>query len=144
MCYHSFLIKQGFEKFLRIPPYSMRCMIPETLVQRFHTETATFHLSCGEYVVLPLDWTAILRLRFSGHSLSPYSGDEIVVWTYRQALDQHGVAKGEHTLGAEARRHCTQAVLLLLHWKLPVWQQLVSANLQAVVGHESSIRYRGV
>jgi len=33
-------------------------------VQWFHAEIGTFHLSCGEYVVIPLDWTAILGLRF--------------------------------------------------------------------------------
>ena len=38
------------------------------LVQRFHTETNTFHLSCGEYAVL-LDWTAILGIRFGGHRI---------------------------------------------------------------------------
>lgn len=26
----------------------------------------TFHLSCGEYAILPLDWIAILGLRFEG------------------------------------------------------------------------------
>ena len=32
------------------------------LVQRFHVETGTFHLSWKEYVVLPLDWTTILGI----------------------------------------------------------------------------------
>ena len=36
----------------------------EALVRQFHAETDTFHLSCREYVVLPLDWTAILGIRF--------------------------------------------------------------------------------
>lgn len=54
-CYRGFLIEQGFEEFLRIPLYSMRHVIPETLVQRFHVETNSFHLSCGEYAFLPLD-----------------------------------------------------------------------------------------
>ena len=39
------------------------------LVQWFHTETSTFHLSCGEYAVLLLDWTAILGIRFCGHKI---------------------------------------------------------------------------
>ena len=55
MHYLSFLIEQGFEVFLRIPSYSIRHAILETLVQRFHVETGTFHLCCGEYVVLPID-----------------------------------------------------------------------------------------
>ena len=37
------------------------------MVQRFHAETDTFHLSCGEYADLPFDWTAILGLRFGGY-----------------------------------------------------------------------------
>ena len=45
----------------------MRHVIAETLVQRFHVETGTFHLSCGENAVLLRDWMAILGLRFSGH-----------------------------------------------------------------------------
>ena len=52
---------------MRIPPYSIRHAIPETLLQWFHVETGTFHLSCGEYAVLPLDWTTILGLRFGGY-----------------------------------------------------------------------------
>ena len=66
-CYLDFLVEQGFKEFLRIPLYSMRHAIPETLVQRFHAKTTTFHLSCGEYIVLPFDWTAILGLRFGGY-----------------------------------------------------------------------------
>ena len=45
----------------------MRHMIVETLVQWFHVEIGTFHLSCGEYAVLPLEWTTILGLRFGGY-----------------------------------------------------------------------------
>ena len=55
MHYLSFLIEQGFEVFLRIPSYSIRHAILKTLVQQFHVETGTFHLCCGEYVVLPID-----------------------------------------------------------------------------------------
>ena len=65
--YCRFLIEQGFEDFLRIPPYSMRDTIVETLVQQFHAEADTFHLNCGEYAVLPLDWMAISGLRFCGY-----------------------------------------------------------------------------
>ena len=38
-------------------------------MQRFHVETGTFHLSWKEYVVLPLDWTTILGIWFSGHQI---------------------------------------------------------------------------
>ena len=36
-------------------------------MQRFHVEMGTFHLSYGEYTVLPLDWMAILGIKFGGH-----------------------------------------------------------------------------
>ena len=45
----------------------MRRKIGKALVQRFHAETSTFHLSCREYVILSLDWTAILGIRFGGY-----------------------------------------------------------------------------
>ena len=44
----------------------MRHEIGEALVQRFHAETCTFHLSYEEYSILPLDWKAILGIRFGG------------------------------------------------------------------------------
>ena len=47
----------------------MRGVIVATLVHQFHVETGTFHLSCGEYAVIPLNWTAILGLRFDGYSV---------------------------------------------------------------------------
>ena len=47
----------------------MRHGIGEALVQRFHAKTGTFYLSCKEYAILPLDWTAILGIRFSGYSI---------------------------------------------------------------------------
>ena len=40
----------------------MRHRIKEALVQCFHAETSTFHLSCREYAVLLLDWTTMLVL----------------------------------------------------------------------------------
>ena len=48
----------------------MREVIVATLVHQFHVETGTFHLSCGEYAVLPLYWMAILGLRFGGYLVS--------------------------------------------------------------------------
>ena len=53
--YTDFLREEGFEDFLKIPPYSMRHRIGEALLQRFHAEIGTSHLSYGEYKVLPLD-----------------------------------------------------------------------------------------
>jgi len=47
----------------------MRRGIAEALVWQFHVETGTFHLSYREYAVLPLDWTAILGIRFGGHQI---------------------------------------------------------------------------
>lgn len=45
----------------------MRHEIRESLVQWFHAETGTFHLGCKEYAVLPLDWIAILGIKFGGY-----------------------------------------------------------------------------
>ena len=41
----------------------------EPLVWQLHPETRTFHLSCGEYLVLPINWTSILGVRFGGHQI---------------------------------------------------------------------------
>lgn len=70
MHYRTFLIKQGFEAFLSIPPHSVRHGLTEALVQQFHEEIGAFHLSCEEYAMLPLDWTVILGLRFRGEPVS--------------------------------------------------------------------------
>ena len=32
-------------------------------------ETGSFHLSCKEYAILPLDWKTILGRRFSGYPI---------------------------------------------------------------------------
>ena len=48
----------------------MRHKIREALVRQFHAEIDTFHLSYREYANLPLDWTAILGIRFGGYSIS--------------------------------------------------------------------------
>jgi len=52
----------------------MRHGIEEALVRQFHAETGTFHLSCGEYAILHLNWTAILGIRFGGF---PIPADEM-------------------------------------------------------------------
>ena len=67
--YADFLREQGFEDFLRSPSYTMRHGIREALVRRFHVEMGIFHLSYREYAVLPLDWTAILGIRFGRYSI---------------------------------------------------------------------------
>ena len=48
----------------------MRHGIAKASVWRFHVETDTFHMSCGEYVVLLIDWTGILNVRFGSHQIS--------------------------------------------------------------------------
>jgi len=68
--YAEFLREQGFGDFMRIPLFTMRHGIGEALVRRFHVETGTFHLSYREYTILPLDWTAILGIRFGGLPIS--------------------------------------------------------------------------
>ena len=68
--YADFLREHGFEDFFRIPLYTMRHEIGEALVQWFHADTGTFHLSCGEYIILPLDWTAILGIKFGRYPIS--------------------------------------------------------------------------
>ena len=47
----------------------MRHKIGEALVRRFHAKTGIFHLSCGEYAILSLDWTIIIGIRFGGYSI---------------------------------------------------------------------------
>ena len=59
-------MEQGFEAFLCVLPCSMRHGLVEALVQWFHVEMDTFHLSYEEYAVLPLNWANILGLRFGG------------------------------------------------------------------------------
>ena len=43
--------------------------IAEALERGFHAKTGTFHLSYGENVILLLDWTTILGIRFGGHQI---------------------------------------------------------------------------
>ena len=47
----------------------MRHKIGKALVWQFHAEIGTFHLSCEKYAVLPLDWKAILGIKFGGLSI---------------------------------------------------------------------------
>ena len=54
---------------MRIPPYTMRHGIGEALVWWLHVGIGTFHLSYGEYTVLPLDWTDIPSTRFGGYPI---------------------------------------------------------------------------
>lgn len=68
--YGDFLRKQGFKDFLRISLYSIRHRTGEALVWRLQIETSTFHLGCGEYAVLPLDWTTILGIKFDVYPIS--------------------------------------------------------------------------
>lgn len=46
-----------------------RHRIEGALVRWFHAETGTFYLNCGEHEILPLDWTAILGIRFGEYPI---------------------------------------------------------------------------
>ena len=59
----------GFGPFLSIKTCDMRLGLFWAPLERYHAETCTFHFSCGEYVVLPIDWTAILGIRFGGNPI---------------------------------------------------------------------------
>ncbi len=56
----------GFGPFLSIPYMSLSHPLVSCLVERFFHHTGTFHLSTCEMGVLPVDWNAILGIRFSG------------------------------------------------------------------------------
>lgn len=60
--YHAFLVEYGFGPFMCIKTCDMRLGLIWALLEWYHAETCTFHFSCGEYVVLPVDWSAILGI----------------------------------------------------------------------------------
>uniref|UniRef100_A0A2N9FEA1 Aminotransferase-like plant mobile domain-containing protein n=1 Tax=Fagus sylvatica TaxID=28930 RepID=A0A2N9FEA1_FAGSY len=64
--YRDFLMELGFGPFLSIPYMSLSHPLVSCLVERFFHHTGTFHLSTCEMGVLPVDWNAILGIRFSG------------------------------------------------------------------------------
>ena len=64
--YRDFLVELGFGPFLSIRYVHMWHTLVRCLVERFFHHTGTFHLSTCEMGVLPVDWSAILGIRFGG------------------------------------------------------------------------------
>ncbi len=76
--YSDFLIELGFSPFLGIPYVQVWHPLVRCWVERFFHHTGTFHLSTCEMGVLPVDWSAILGIRFEGRAplSEPISGPE--------------------------------------------------------------------
>jgi hypothetical protein len=66
--YREFLIELGFGPFLSIPYVSVYHPAVWCFIERFFHHTGTFHLSTCEMAVLPVDWSAILGVRFGGRA----------------------------------------------------------------------------
>ena len=76
--YREFLTELGFGPFLSIPYVQVYHPLVRCWVERFFHHTGTFHLSSCEMGVLPIDWSAILGIRFGGRAppSEPISGPE--------------------------------------------------------------------
>jgi hypothetical protein len=66
--YKEFLIGLGFGPFLSIPYVSVYHPAVWCFIERFFHHTGTFHLSTCEMAMLPVDWSAILGIRFGGRA----------------------------------------------------------------------------
>jgi hypothetical protein len=77
--YREFLIELGFDPFLSIPYVSVYHPAVWCFIERFFHHTGTFHLSTCEMAVLPVDWSAILGIRFGGRAppSEPVDGFEV-------------------------------------------------------------------
>uniref|UniRef100_A0A2N9FQL9 Aminotransferase-like plant mobile domain-containing protein n=1 Tax=Fagus sylvatica TaxID=28930 RepID=A0A2N9FQL9_FAGSY len=64
--YHAFQEGLGFRHFLNIPNMSLNHRIVRAWYEQYFHHIGTFHLSTCEMGVLPLDWSAILGIRFGG------------------------------------------------------------------------------
>jgi hypothetical protein len=64
--YRDFLAELGFGPFLSIRYVHVWHTLVRCWVERFFHHTGTFHLSTCEMGVLPVDWSAILGIRFGG------------------------------------------------------------------------------
>uniref|UniRef100_A0A2N9F0B9 Aminotransferase-like plant mobile domain-containing protein n=1 Tax=Fagus sylvatica TaxID=28930 RepID=A0A2N9F0B9_FAGSY len=64
--YRDFLAELGFGPFLNIRYVHVWHPLVRCWVERFFHHTGTFHLSTCEMGVLPVDWSAILSIRFGG------------------------------------------------------------------------------
>uniref|UniRef100_A0A2N9G6H3 Aminotransferase-like plant mobile domain-containing protein n=1 Tax=Fagus sylvatica TaxID=28930 RepID=A0A2N9G6H3_FAGSY len=90
--YREFLIEVGFGPFLGIPYVSVYHPSVGCFVERFFHHTGTFHLSTCEMAVLPVDWSAILGIRFAGRAppselISGPEAKEILGLDDRDAID---------------------------------------------------------
>jgi hypothetical protein len=87
--YREFLTELGFSPFLGIPYVSVYHPSVGCFVERFFHHTGTFHLSTCEMAVLPVDWSAILGIRFGGRAppSEPISGDEALAILGLDGLD---------------------------------------------------------
>ena len=64
--YRDFLAELGFGPFLSIRYVHVWHTLVRCWVERFFHHTGTFHLSTCEMGALPVDWSAILGIRFGG------------------------------------------------------------------------------
>uniref|UniRef100_A0A2N9J5Z9 Aminotransferase-like plant mobile domain-containing protein n=1 Tax=Fagus sylvatica TaxID=28930 RepID=A0A2N9J5Z9_FAGSY len=76
--YREFLVELGFGPFLSIRYVHVWHPLVRCWVERFFHHTRTFHFSTCEMGVLPVDWSAILGIRFGGRipPSEPLSGLE--------------------------------------------------------------------
>jgi hypothetical protein len=90
--YREFLIELGFGPFLSIPYVSVYHPAMWCFIERFFHHTGTFHLSTCEMAVLPVDWSAILGIRFGGRAppsepIDGFEAREILGLADRDAIE---------------------------------------------------------
>jgi hypothetical protein len=90
--YKEFLIELGFGPFLSIPYVSVYHPAVWCFIERFFHHTGTFHLSTCEMAVLPVDWSAILGIRFGGRAppsepIDGFEAREILGLADRDAIE---------------------------------------------------------
>uniref|UniRef100_A0A2N9H3E6 Aminotransferase-like plant mobile domain-containing protein n=1 Tax=Fagus sylvatica TaxID=28930 RepID=A0A2N9H3E6_FAGSY len=90
--YREFLIELGFGPFLSIPYVSVYHPAVWCFIERFFHHTGTFHLSTCEMAVLPVDWSAILGIRFGGRAppsepIDGFEAREILGLADRDAIE---------------------------------------------------------
>uniref|UniRef100_A0A2N9HYF8 Aminotransferase-like plant mobile domain-containing protein n=1 Tax=Fagus sylvatica TaxID=28930 RepID=A0A2N9HYF8_FAGSY len=79
--YRAFLEGLGFHHFLSIPSMSLNHHILRAWYERYFHHTGTFHMRTCKMGMLPLDWSAILGIRFGGriHPREYISCEEVMV-----------------------------------------------------------------
>jgi hypothetical protein len=90
--YREFLVELGFGPFLSIPYVSVYHPAVWCFIERFFHHTGTFHLSTCEMAVLPVDWSAILGIRFGGRAppsepIDGFEAREILGLADRDAIE---------------------------------------------------------